>query len=108
MPSQDAVDNYKGGTQLSFYNDIYCYLVVNCFMKLTDFGNITDPANWLPPEEGNIACPFDAVFEDIDLLSDRMLQYWDFLVANAPFFNLWHGDAITSVEYLPPPSSLLQ
>ena len=71
------VATFEQGVFLSNYNNIYEYMLLENFLKLTDFTVLLDSDLW-HDEEGNQGdSPFDATFRGRDLLSTKTLEYWD-------------------------------
>jgi hypothetical protein len=97
-----AVDGYKD--PLPMYNDLFFYLFEECFSKLIDFERLVDPTWWVTPNGEPGESPFDCSFftgdNARDILCGKLLQYLDFLVANAPWFNGTNSNALESVEGL--------
>ena len=93
------------------YNDIFYWFFKQVFTSLIDMDFLLKKEHWKQAETGDPGkSPADACLnlvlkpgddpkvESIDLLSGRLLQYFDFLVANAPWFNGVHHDAYLSVN----------
>ena len=94
------VASFKDGVYLSSYNSIYEYMLLELFFKLTDFTILLDSDLWRDEEGNQGESPFDAMFRGSDLLSSRTLEYWDFLVSNAPWFNAISGQAVDDARAL--------
>ncbi len=62
-----------------------------CFSKLIDFKRLMDPTWWVSPDGDPGESPFDMLFfmgdSARDILTRRLLQYFNFLNANMPWFN---------------------
>ncbi len=63
-------------------------------LKLTDFTVLLDTELWKDEEGHQGKSPFDATFFWRDLQSSKTLEYWDFLVANAQWFNAISAQAL--------------
>jgi hypothetical protein len=72
---------FPSGKFLPNYNAAYEWMLKENFLKLTDFNLL-----------------LDAVFCDRDLLSTKTLEYWDFLVSNAPWFNAVSAQALEDAK----------
>jgi hypothetical protein len=68
--------------------------MMDVFFKLTDFSRLTDPDSWLDEGGGPGTSPFDCSLHGRDMLTGKMLEYWDFLMANAPFYNTVNMDVM--------------
>lgn len=96
------MDAYTG--ELPQYNDIFLFMFQEVFVNLLHINYIGEPGNWVIA--GNRkdlpATPFDAAFghgdQQVDVLSPSMLCYFDFLVANSPYWNGTNAVARDSVE----------
>jgi hypothetical protein len=91
---------FEQGVFLSNYNSIYEYMLREHFFKLTDFTILLDSDLWRDEEGNQGDSPFDASFRGRDLLSSKTLEYWDFLVANAPWFNAISSQALDDAKAL--------
>ncbi len=91
---------FPPGTLLSCYNSTYEYMLREHFLKLTDFTVLLDADLWRDEEGKPGDSPFDAMFRGRDLLSSKTLEYWDFLVANAPWYNAISGPALDDARAL--------
>jgi hypothetical protein len=80
----DSAASVDGG--LPPYNDLYINFLSKVFLQMTDFKVILDPDTWIDGEGKRGTSPFDAALLGFDLLSKKLLEYFDFLVAHSPWF----------------------
>jgi hypothetical protein len=97
-----AIETYQENHgDLPMYNDIFFYMFEECFCKLIDFERFMDPTWWVSPDGEPGESPFDTSFfageRARDILTGKLLQYLDFLVANTPWFNGTNSSALDSV-----------
>jgi hypothetical protein len=92
----------RDNPEAPMYNEIFFYMFEECFTKLIDFERLMDPTWWVSPDGDAGESPFDTSFfagdRARDILTGRLLQYFDFLVANSPWFNGTNCNAFDSVS----------
>eukprot|EP00961_Rhodomonas_salina_P104177 1402435-Rhodomonas_salina.1 len=59
-----------------------------------------DESTWVSPDSGKGTSPIDSSYCGVDLLSGKLLAYWDFIIANALWHNSVHQEALESVKGL--------
>ena len=89
---------FPSGKFLPNYNAAYEWMLKENFLKLTDFNLLLDADLWRDENGKQGNSPFDAVFCDRYLLSTKTLEYWDFLVSNAPWFNAVSAQALEDAK----------
>jgi hypothetical protein len=77
------------------YNTIYQWFFTETFMGMTDFNILLEPRWWKQEDGSTGTSPFDANMDGDDLLSPKLLEYFDFLVAHAPFNRNTSSTAVT-------------
>jgi len=102
--SGDNVEKYGG--ELEMYNEPYMYIMVHFILKSTDLTYLAEESNWKTPDGARGASPFDACWigkesdgaGDLDLLTGSVMQYFDLLFANIPWFQGTNVAAFESVN----------
>ena len=117
--SGEAVNAYK--EELPEYNDIFFHFMKTVFLssQMIDMNILLKTEHWHLPDGSPGSCPADASIqfpgdkEKTYLLSGDMLAYFDFLMANVPWFNCVQVNAFNSTQDLaarydrPPVAALL-
>eukprot|EP00961_Rhodomonas_salina_P245938 3323002-Rhodomonas_salina.1 len=61
---------------------------------------LCDESTWVSPDGCKGTLPIDSSCCCVDILSGKLLAYWDFIVANAQWHNGVHQEALESVKGL--------
>ncbi len=93
----EGFDAAKDPDSLPPYNDIFGNFLQHSFLTMTDMKMMfLDRSLWKNEEGGKGMSPFDAHYIGYDLLSARILEYFDLLVAHSPW-NVAKGSDATAL-----------
>ena len=82
----EGFDAAKDRNSLPPYNELFGNFLQHSFLTMTDMKHMfLDRSMWKNEEGGKGISPFDAHYIGYDLLSARLLEYFDLLVAHSPW-----------------------